>query len=149
MPVRLQDLGPAAQRQALEKLKQLEQEKKARPGPKVRTQDEGSKLEQEYYMANIWPRELAGEIDRVERHTKFELLPKSEYCGIPLPAAHYTPDFLIFYKDGTVEAVEVKHEAIRKNQRDYIYRRRLFIDIIARPRGWRFTEYIKQEDKKP
>lgn len=149
MPVRLQDLGPAAQRQALEKLKQLEQEKKARAGPKIRTPDEGSKLEQEYYMANIWPRELAGEVDRVERHTKFELLPKSEYCGIPLPAAHYTPDFLIYYKDGTVEAVEVKHEAIRKNQRDYIYRRRLFIDIIARQRGWRFTEYIKQEDKKP
>lgn len=149
MPIRLQDLGPAAQRQALEKLKQLEQEKKARAGPKIRTPDEGSKLEQEYYMANIWPRELAGEVDRVEHHTKFELLPKSEYCGIPLPAAHYTPDFLIFYKDGTVEAVEVKHEAIRKNQRDYIYRRRLFIDIIARPRGWRFTEYIKQEDKKP
>ena len=59
-----------------------------------------------------------------------------------------TPDFLIYYKDGTVEAVEVKHEAIRKNQRDYIYRRRLFIDNVARPNGWRFTEYIKREDKK-
>lgn len=110
--------------------------------------DEGSKLEQEYYMAFIWPRELAGEIDHVERHVQFELLPKAEYCGISLPAAHYTPDFLIFYKSGTVEAVEVKHEAIRKNQRDYIYRRRLFIDNVARPNGWRFTEYIKREDKK-
>ncbi len=96
----------------------------------------------------IWPRELAGEIDHVERHVRFELLPKAEYCGISLPAAHYTPDFLIYYKDGTVEAVEVKHEAIRKNQRDYIYRRRLFIDNVARPNGWRFTEYIKREDKK-
>ena len=57
-------------------------------------------------------------------------------------------DRLIFYKNGTVEAVEVKHEAIRKNQRDYIYRRRLFIDNVARPNGWRFTEYIKREDKK-
>lgn len=150
MPVRLQDLGPAAQRQAIEKLHQLEQErKKARAGPKIRAPDEGSKLEREYYMAFIWPRELAGEVERVERHTRFELLPKAEYCGISLPAAHYTPDFLIYYKDGTVEAVEVKHEAIRKNQRDYIYRRRLFIDVIARPNGWRFTEYIKREDKKP
>lgn len=150
MPVRLQDLGPAAQRQAIEKLHQLEQErKKARAGPKIRAPDGGSKLEQEYYTAFIWPRELAGEVERVERHARFELLPKAEYCGISLPAAHYTPDFLIYYKDGTVEAVEVKHEAIRKNQRDYIYRRRLFIDVIARPNGWRFTEYIKREDKKP
>ena len=66
MPVRLQDLGPAAQRQAIEKLHQLEQErKKARAGPKIGAPDEGSKLEQEYYMAFIWPRELAGEIDHV------------------------------------------------------------------------------------
>lgn len=149
MGVRLQDLGPAAQRQALEKLRQMEQQKKkARAGPCAKLPDEGSKLEQEYYMAFIWPRELAGEIDRVERHVRFELLPKAEYCGISLPAAHYTPDFLIYYKSGTVEAVEVKHEAIRKNQRDYIYRRRLFIDNVARPNGWRFTEYIKREDKK-
>ena len=126
MGVRLQDLGPAAQRQAIEKLHQLEQQKKkARAGPGTKLPDEGSKLEQEYYMAFIWPRELAGEIDRVERHVRFELLPKAEYCGISLPAAHYTPDFLIYYKSGSVEAVEVKHEAIRKNQRDYIYRRRL------------------------
>lgn len=106
MAVRIQDLGPAAQRQAIEKLHKLEQ------------------------------------------HRKFELMPKSEYCGLSLPAAHYTPDFLIHYADGTIEAVEVKHEAIRKNQRDYIYRRRLFIDLIARPSGWKFTEYIKREDKK-
>ena len=130
MGVRLQDLGPAAQRQVIEKLRQLDkQQKKARAGPAT---DEGSKLEQEYYTAFIWPKELAGEIDHVERHVRFELLPKAEYCGVSLPAAHYTPDFLIYYKSGDVEAVEVKHEAIRKNQRDYIYRRRLFIDNIVR-----------------
>lgn len=145
MGVRLQDLGPAAQRQVIEKLRQLDKpQKKARAGPAT---DEGSKLEQEYYTAFIWPKELAGEIDHVERHVRFELLPKAEYCGVSLPAAHYTPDFLIYYKSGDVEAVEVKHEAIRKNQRDYIYRRRLFIDNIARPNGWRFTEYIKREEK--
>lgn len=148
MPVRIQDLGPNAQKQAIEKLKQLEREKKARASPEFRESSQGSKLEQEYYMAFIWPRELAGEIDHVERHVRFELLPKAEYCGISLPAAHYTPDFLIYYKSGSVEAVEVKHEAIRKNQRDYIYRRRLFIENVARPNGWRFTEYIKREEQK-
>ena len=149
MPVRLQDLGPAAQRQALEKLKQLEQEKKARASPEFRESSQGSKLEAEYYALFIWPKVLAGQILRVDQHKRFELLPKSEYCGLSLPAAHYTPDFILHYADGTTEAVEVKHEAIRKNQRDYIYRRRLFIDIIARPNGWKFTEYIKREDKKP
>lgn len=147
MGVRIQDLGQDAQRQVLQKLQQMEKQKKARAVKPLPKGDPGSKLEQEYYMANIWPRELAGLIRKVERHRSFELLPKSEYCGIRLPAAHYTPDFLIYYTDGTVEAVEVKHEAIRKNQRDYIYRRRLFIEIVARPNGWRFTEYIKQEDK--
>lgn len=149
MGVRLQDLGPNAQRQVLQKLKQMGTGKKPRAGPEPQKTDTGSKLEQEYYTAFILPLMLAGKIKQVEAHHRFELLPKSEYCGLKLPAAHYTPDFLIYYHDGTVEAVEVKHEAIRKNQRDYIYRRRLFIDLIARPNGWKFTEYIKTEDKKP
>lgn len=144
MAIKLEDLPPKAQRQAIEKLHQLERRKKAAAPPPT---GQGSKLEEEYYRLFIWPRELTGEIERVERHQRFELLPKSEYCGLALPAAHYTPDFMIYCRDGTVEAVEVKHEAIRKNQRDYIYRRRLFIDLIARPKGWKFTEYI-QEDKR-
>lgn len=149
MGIRLQDLGPNAQMQVLRKWKQLEEGKKTRAGPAPPKADPGSKLEQEYYTAFILPMELAGKVERVEPHHRFELLPKAEYCGLKLPAAHYTQDFLIYYRDGTVEAVEVKHEAIRRNQRDYIYRRRLFIDMIARPNGWKFTEYIKREDKKP
>lgn len=32
-------------------------------------------------------------------------------------------------------------------RRDYIYRRRLFIDLVAEPRGWKFTEwYADKED---
>lgn len=56
-----------------------------------------------------------------------------------------TPDFVIEYVTGTVEAVEVKSHFKRTAQRDYIYRRRLFIELIARPRGWVFTEYIEKE----
>lgn len=84
----------------------------------------------------------------MERHKKFELLPKSDYCGLRLPAAHYTPDFVIEYTNGTVEVVEVKHEAIRALQGSYVYRRRLFIEKYARPNGWIFTEYIKYEGRK-
>ena len=99
-------------------------------------------------MEHIWPKEIAGDIANVERHKQFELLPKSDYCGLRLPAARYTPDFVIEYKNGTVEVVEVKHEAIRALQGSYVYRRRLFIERYARPNGWIFTEYIKREGGK-
>ena len=59
-----------------------------------------------------------------------------------LPAVHYTPDFVLTYADGTVEAVEVKSKFVRRQQRDYIHRRRMFIDIVAEPRGWHFIEHI-------
>lgn len=119
-------------------------------GPALRPggSDRGSALEEEYYRAYIWPKELAGTVANVERHKKFELLPKSDYCGLRLPAAHYTPDFVIEYTNGTVEVVEVKHEAIRALQGSYVYRRRLFIEKYARPNGWIFTEYIKHEGRK-
>ena len=35
----------------------------------------------------------------------------------------------------------------RRQQRDYIYRRRLFIDLIAEPKGWKFTEIITPDTK--
>ena len=98
--------------------------------------------EEAYYYSKIYPAVLAGAVKRVELHRKFELLPKDEYCGIKLPAAHYTPDFMVEYMDGTVELVEVKSKFTRKMQRDYIYRRRLFIDLICRPNGWRYVEVI-------
>ena len=48
---------------------------------------------------------------------------------------------------GVIEAVEIKSRFTRKAQRDYIYRRRLFIDLVAEPRGWKFTEYIAGGEK--
>ena len=44
----------------------------------------------------------------VREQVRFDLLPEKEYCGLKLPAAHYTPDFVLTYADGTVEVVEVK-----------------------------------------
>ena len=94
-----------------------------------------------YYQQHILP--VLGSIKKCEMHRRFELLPKSEYCGLKLPAAHYTPDFVVEYADGTTEVVEVKSKFTRKMQRDFIYRRRLFIDLICRPNGWRYVEVIK------
>ena len=131
-------LGPAAQKQIRAELSRRDTEKRARQlqtgaarrGPLLPEAD--SELEQRYYAAELWPKIMVG-------------YPADTYCGLRLPAAHYTPDFLVTYTNGTVEAVEVKHAKIRKLQRDYIYRRRLFIEKYARPNGWKFTEYIESE----
>lgn len=144
-------LGPAAQKQIRDELSRRDTAKKARclqtsaarRGPLLPEAE--SELEQRYYAAELWPKIMAGLVAHVELHKQFLLYPADTYCGLRLPAAHYTPDFLVTYTNGTVEAVEVKHAKIRQLQRDYIYRRRLFIEKYARPNGWKFTEYIERE----
>ena len=143
-------LGPAARAQidaararqaAAQKARRLQTDA-AKAGPLLPEAD--SELERRYYAAVLWPKIMARLVVSVELHKRFTLYPADTYCGLRLPAAHYTPDFFITYQNGTVEAVEVKSAAVRKLQRDYIYRRRLFIERFARPNGWRFTEYIQE-----
>lgn len=101
-----------------------------------------SRGEYDYYMGMILPKVQRGEIVKVESHRRFTMLPEKEYGNVKLPAMHYTPDFVLTYADGTVEVVEVKSKFTRRQQRDYIHRRRIFIDLVAEPRGWRFVEHI-------
>lgn len=54
---------------------------------------------------------------------------------------------MLVYADGAVEVVEIKSKFTRRAQRDYIYRRRLFIDLIAEPKGYKFTEIITADSK--
>lgn len=102
----------------------------------------GSRGEYEFYIGEIVPGIQAGLITHATPQVRFDLLPAKEFCGLKLPAAHYTCDYLLEYADGTVEVVEIKSKFTRRAQRDYIYRRRLFVDLIAEPRGWRFLEII-------
>ena len=102
----------------------------------------GSKGEYEFYIGEIVPGIQAGLICRATPQVRFDLLPAKEFCGLKFPAAHYTCDYMIEYADGTVEVVEIKSKFIRRAQRDYIYRRRLFVDLIAEPKGWRFREIV-------
>lgn len=142
-------LGPAARAQIQAELARRDRQRKAREmaaqaertGPLLPEAD--SELERRYYAAVLWPKVVARQVAQVELHKRFTLYPADTYCGLKLPAAHYTPDFVVTYTNGFVEVVEVKSAAIRKLQRDYIYRRRLFIELIARPNGWGFTEYIQ------
>lgn len=87
--------------------------------------------------------QVPGEIVECEMHKTFLLLPAAEYCGIRLHKAEYTPDFWIRRKNGAVEVIEVKSKAVRRLQQSYVYRRRLFIDLYARPNGWIFREVIE------
>lgn len=143
MGISINDLSPWARRKALKKY-QEEQEKEQKRAAVPKLEDAfDSQLERDYYLAEILPRVRSGEISTVSLHEQFEILPASSYCGIRLPAAHYTPDFVVTYADGTIEVVEVKSKQIRRMQGSYVYRRRLFIDRYARPNRWKFTEVIR------
>lgn len=105
-------------------------------------QDFDSRGEYEFYMGFVAPKVQQGLIVLVETHRAFSLLPEKEYGNVKLPAARYTADFVLTYADGSVEVVEIKSKFTRRTQRDYIYRRRLFIDLVAEPNGWKFTEIV-------
>lgn len=107
----------------------------------------GSRGEYEFYIGEILPGVQTGLITRATPQVRFDLLPAKEFCGLKLPAAHYTCDYMIEYADGMVEVVEIKCKFTRRAQRDYIYRRRLFVDLIAEPRGWRFREIITGDSR--
>jgi hypothetical protein len=139
----LSQLGPAVRAELERQIKERQKQNQRKEHCKPKQSDEfDSQLERNFYMTDILPKILSGQVIDVELHKSFELLPKSEYCGLKLPSARYTPDFLITYRNGTIEAVETKSKAIRKLQRDYIYRRRLFIEKYCRPNGWAFREII-------
>ena len=149
----LEDLPPRyreqAERQILQRKSGKQTQKRAENGKNRDGNAEKRKPESEkrYYREVILPKVACGLVVKVQEQIVFELLPEKAYCGLKLPKARYKPDFVLTYADGTVEIVEVKSRFTRRMQRDYIYRRRLFIDMIAEPRGWKFTEwYADKED---
>ena len=151
----LEDLPPRyraqAELQILQKKSGTQTQKKAENRKNRDGNEEKRKPESEkqYYREIILPKVACGQVVQVQEQVVFDLMPEKTYCGLKLPKARYKPDFVLTYADGTVEVVEVKSRFTRRMQRDYIYRRRLFIDLIAEPRGWKFTEwYADKEDKR-
>ena len=106
-----------------------------------------SKGEYDFYIGTVLPGIQSGRIIKATPHVAFPLLPAKEYGNVKLPAARYTADYVLVYADGAVEVVEIKSKFTRRAQRDYIYRRRLFIDLIAEPKGYKFTEIITPDSK--
>ena len=70
-----------------------------------------------------------------------------KYFRLHRRSIRYTADFRLDYVDGTVEIVEVKSKFVKRMQRDYHIRRRIFIEKYARPNGWKFTEVITCDSK--
>ena len=102
--------------------------------------------ETEGYSGTAAPKVGTGEIVKGAQHPRFVLFPEGEYDGIKLRAIRYTADFRLDYADGTVEIVEVKSKFVRRMQRDYHIRRRIFLEQV-RPLGWKFREIITADSK--
>lgn len=164
----LEDLPPCYRAQAELQIAQRKSERCLQKGPKSgqnrerseqkretqakndrfceRSGNQGPESEKRYYRDVILPKVACGLVVKVQEQVRFALLPEKVYGEMKLPAAHYTPDFVLTYADGTVEIVEVKSKFTRRMQRDYIYRRRLFIDLVAEPRGWKFVEWFADKE---
>lgn len=101
-----------------------------------------SRGEYEFYIGTVAPKAARGEIVEWEAHPSFPLFPAGQYGALKLRPVRYTADFRLVYADGTVEIVEIKSKFVRRMQRDYAVRRRIFLELVARPAGWKFTEII-------
>ena len=152
MHMELKDLPPGMRAQALRQIAAQEQElKKRKTHLLMKVKAERGRFESrgeyEYYYGTILPDIRAGKIMKCTEHPAFPLFESMEYCGIKLGAIRYTADFRLDYADGTVEIVEIKSRFVRKQQRDYPLRRRIFIERYAKPNGWKFKEIITDEKK--
>ncbi len=153
MHFELKDLPPGMRAQAMRQLAMQEEDirnKKLNLLMKAK-HERGrfdSRGEYEFYYGTVVPDIRAGKIRECTEHPEFPLFGAAEYCGVKLGAIRYTADFRLDYADGTVEIVEIKSRFVRKQQRDYPLRRRLFIEQYAKPNGWKFREIITDERKK-
>ena len=152
MNMELDDLPPryraqAEQQLAARKRRAADPLAEAVKQAKAVGRDFDSRGEYEYYVGTVVPKIGRGEIVKWEAHPCFLLFPAGEYNGVKLRSVQYTADFRLTYADGTVEIVEVKSKFVRRMQRDYPVRRRVFLELIARPAGWKFTEIITADSK--
>ncbi|MBE6014736.1 MAG: DUF1064 domain-containing protein [Lachnospiraceae bacterium] len=157
MHMELKDLPPQMRKQALKKIAQedarraeaLKAVERAVEKSKQRAAVSGfdSRGEFEFFVGTVRPKLKSGELLSCERQPAFLLFPPGEFNGEKLSSIRYTADFRLNYSDGSVEIVEVKSKFVKRMQRDYHIRRRIFIEQYARPNGWKFTEIITGDSR--
>lgn len=147
MRIELSDLPAWAQKQVLQQLQGQKTAKKKTGKPVAGGIEFGSLGEYEFYMTEIVPKLQSGEIVKWETQPRFVLFEKREIAGMKLGEIRYTADFALLWADGTTEFVEVKSKFVRRMQRDYPLRRRIFLEKFVEPNGWKFREVISTSPK--
>lgn len=94
-----------------------------------------SKDEAKYYEA-LKIRKYRGEIENFELQPKFTLIDSFKKFGKLYRAMTYTPDFLIYHNDGSIEYIDVKGMTTQQGELrvklfNYFYRD-LKLSIVAR-----------------
>lgn len=140
-------LNEAQDKCALGRKKRSDPLAEAARAAKITGKEFDSLGEYEYYIGTVAPKVARGEIVEWEAHPCFPLFPAGQYGALELRPVRYTADFRLVYADGTVEIVEIKSKFVRRMQRDYALRRRVFLEQVARPAGWKFTEIITADSK--
>lgn len=146
MHIELKDLPPNMRRQALRIIAE-EYKKKTEQKQNIEKSRFDSRGEYEFFVIEVLPRLRNGRIVSCEEHPAFTLFEADEFCDIKLGAIRYTADFKLTYNDGTVEIIEIKSRFVRRMQRDYPVRRRIFIEKYARPNGWKFREIFTDDER--
>lgn len=142
MSIDLASLGPFARRQIVEQL--IGQKNKTQSGKAITAADFDNDAEKAFYKNTIVPMLCGDSLERCELHKEYELYTESNYCGLKLQRLVFSPAFVLLYSNGTVEVIEIKSKPAKKQPQDYPLRRRLFIEMYCRPRGWLWREIISE-----
>lgn len=145
MRLELSDLPPHFRAQAQRQLDDQARHRMVKRHPEAAAYSErdfDSRGEWEFYLREVLPNVECGALSSFELHPCFALYPPAQYGSLKLGALQYTADFRLNWADGRVEIVEVKSRFVRRMQRDYPIRRRVFLEKIAAPAGWGFREVI-------
>lgn len=113
---------------------------------KGKTKNEFQSLaEQRYYEFYIQPMLAAKKLERWTMHESFVVLDSFSYKGKKYRKRIYTPDFMLYFSDGKVKAVEIKGTKIKKLQREYPLKKQLFIQRYCLPNDWEFEEIVAED----
>lgn len=109
-------------------------------------------LEMKYYRDVICPKVESGDIANVELQKQYELQPKFIHDGKTVHAVNYVADFVVTYKDGTVEVLDTKGcpdsvALIKRKLFWYVYPNVTYkwICYSKIDGGWCDYEYVKKK----
>ena len=82
-----------------------------------------SKFEAEFYFSELQWLYAAGEITKIERQKKYLLQPAFKYQDKTIRSINYVADFVVTYKNGSVEVIDTKGVATP----EYLLKKKLLL----------------------